>query len=240
MAGPLTILHLYPEQMNLYGDRGNVLALVQRARWRGITAEVISAGVGDVIPWDQVNLIFMGGGEDTHQAQIADDFLGLADPLIDRLNHGVPMLAICGAYQLMGKHYVTADGRRLPGIGYFDVWTEPGTTRAIGDVVVEAELPIVPVTLVGFENHGGRTFLGPSAQPLARVRLGQGNNGQDGTEGTIRGHAIGTYLHGSLLPKNPHLTDLLLGWALNTDLSPLDSETEWEAHRMIVARAQNH
>lgn len=238
------MLYLYPEHMNLYGDRGNVLALAQRARWRGIPTQITEREIAEPIEWNSVDLVFMGGGEDTHQARIADDFLAIGSELSARLNDGLPMLAICGAYQLLGRYYKTADGHDLPGVGFLDVWTEPGPGRAIGDVVTETDLPISPSSLVGFENHGGRTFLGDAASPLGRVRLGQGNNGQDGTEGAIQQRVIGTYLHGSLLPKNPHLADLLLTWALarqgsNELLEPLSADEEMQAHEAIVARSRN-
>ncbi|MCY0877360.1 MAG: glutamine amidotransferase [Firmicutes bacterium] len=240
---PLKLLHLYPEEMNLYGDRGNVLALTRRAEWRGLTVEVISRGAGQLVDWDTVDLVFMGGGEDSHQARIVDDFLRLGEALVPRLEQGLPMLAICGAFQLLGQSYETADGQTLPGLGFFDAWTEAGRVRAIGDVVSKTELAVEPPTIVGFENHGGLTYLGSSSQPLGRVLLGRGNNGKDGTEGAVKNHVIGTYLHGSLLPKNPHLTDLLLSWALRyrgvaQELPPLDTELEWTAHGVIVSRAK--
>ncbi|MHB1611961.1 MAG: type 1 glutamine amidotransferase, partial [Sulfobacillus sp.] len=229
--------------MNLYGDRGNVIALVHRAGRRGIDVEVVAGELGKPIEWQHVDLVFMGGGEDSHQSRIAEDFLLRAPELTRRLDDGIPMLAICGAYQLLGHYYRTVDGQKLPGIGYLDVTTEPGRPRAIGDVVCETALPIVPATLVGFENHGGRTFLGSGATPLATIYRGQGNNGQDHTEGAMKLHTIGTYLHGSLLPKNPHLTDLLLSWAVDPsgslmDLAPMDMSLEMKAHELIVARGE--
>lgn len=238
------ILHLYPEHMNLYGDRGNVLALTQRARWRGVPVQVLYRGVGEFVDWDNVDLVFMGGGEDTHQERIADDFLTMGPELNEKLLEGLPMLAICGGYQLLGRYYQTAEGNKLPGIGFLDIWTESGQGRAIGDVVIDTDLPITPTSVVGFENHGGRTFLGKEARALGHVRLGQGNNGEDGTEGAVQNHVIGTYLHGSLLPKNPHLADLLLSWSLmrggsSEALQLLKTEEEMAAHQTIVARALN-
>ncbi len=235
------ILHLYPNHMNLYGDRGNVIALQHRAALRGIAVDVINVEPGDPIAWSDVDLIFMGGGEDSHQARIAEDFLRRATELTAVLEDGIPMLAICGAYQLLGHYYRTVEGQKLPGIGYLDVTTEAGRPRATGDVVAKTTLAISPESLVGFENHGGRTFLGPGVVPLGTVELGQGNNGQDQTEGGIRQHTIGTYLHGSLLPKNPHLTDLLLGWALNPGesssiLDPVAMDLELKAHGVILNR----
>lgn len=241
--GRLNILHLYPETMNLYGDRGNVLALARRAQWRGIPVSVHKREAGEPFDWQAVDLVFMGGGEDSHQSRIAADFLALGPELIAHLAEGLPMLAICGGYQLLGRYYKTAKGEELPGLGFLDVWTEPGTGRATGDVVTQTELGIEPATLVGFENHGGRTFLGPSTNPLGRVKRGQGNNGTDGTEGAVKGHVIGTYLHGSLLPKNPQLADLFLLWALQHQsiderLTPLSADEEMAAHRAMVERAR--
>lgn len=239
----LTIAHLYPEQMNLYGDRGNVLALIRRAEWRGIGVTVLAVDIGE--SWDpaDADLLFMGGGEDSHQVRVAPDFQRLGERLTAAFERGIPMLAICGAYQLLGRYYETADGRRLAGIGWFAAHTEAGTGRAIGDAVVETVLPVEPRTVVGFENHGGRTYLQPTQQEFARVRLGKGNNGRDGGEGAVRDHVIGTYLHGSLLPKNPHLTDLLLQWALAShgqpsDLSTLPSDIEFAAHAVIRDRGR--
>lgn len=240
----LNILHLYPEQMNLYGDRGNVLALSQRARWREIPSAIVTREVGEPIDWDMVDLVFMGGGEDTHQSLIAADFVEMAPELVARLQDGMPMLAICGAFQLLGRSYQAADGRELPGIGFLDAYTKAGTKRAIGDVVVQTTLDIKPRTLVGFENHGGRTYLGAATQRLGVVQLGQGNNGVDQSEGAVQDHVIGTYLHGSLLPKNPHLADLLLSWALayrgfDDLLEPLPSHEEMAAHQVVLARRRN-
>lgn len=237
----LVLGHLYPEHMNLYGDRGNLLALSRRAQWRGIEVEVATIEVGQ--PWDPTvfDLLFMGGGEDTHQAYIVNDFLSHRDSLLGAFSEGVPMLAICGAYQLLGEDYRTADGSRLEGIGWFSAHTEAGSPRLIGDVVLESTLGVAPSTLVGFENHGGRTFLDAGMAPLGRVLLGSGNNGNDGTEGAVRHHVMGTYLHGSLLPKNPHLADLLLTWALgvrgqDVTLAPLPADDEMMAHAVIVQR----
>lgn len=243
MTGRLNILHLFSDSMNLYGDRGNVLVLAQRARWRGINTTVISHEMGQPIDWAVIDLVFMGGGEDTHQSRIAEDFLAMGVELCTRLKDGLPMLAICGAYQLLGNYYKTQDGKELPGLGFFDVWTEPGKNRAIGDVVTETTLALTPSTLVGFENHSGRTYLGEGAIPLGKVIRGQGNNGVDGTEGAMQVRVLGSYLHGSLLPKNPHLADLLVSWALDWQgvsipLSPLGGDEEMAAHQTILARVR--
>ena len=242
-AEVMRIGHLYPDQMNLYGDRGNVLALVRRMEWRGLRVEVVPILAGGEVDWDSFSILFMGGGEDSHQVHIAEDFRQRGSDLLPRLERGLPMLAICGAYQLLGEEYVTNDGRHLPGLGFFDVRTVPGTTRKIGNVVCAVEgVDLSPATLVGFENHGGLTYLGPGATPLACVRTGAGNNGTDGTEGVVKRHAVGTYLHGSLLPKNPHLADRLIAWALqyrglDDTLPPLLDTWEEQAHQVIVDRS---
>ena len=235
----LTIGWLYPDLMNIYGDRGNILTLCQRARWRGLEARVLSLGKGEARGIDEVDVFFFGGGQDREQALVTDDLLETkAAPLASAVHEGAVVLAVCGGYQLLGRHYQTADGERLPGIGLLDVHTEAGPRRCIGDVVVEADpaLGLDPPTLVGFENHSGRTFLGETARPLGRVRRGSGNNGADGTEGVVCGNLIGTYLHGSLLPKNPHLADLVIERALGRRLEPLDDGLELAAHRRVLER----
>jgi CobQ-like glutamine amidotransferase family enzyme len=238
--------HLYADLLNLYADRGNVISLRRRCEWRGIAFEVVPFGVGDRIAPGSVDLAFMGGGQDGDQAFLADDLFRVkAEGLRGLVADGVPLLAVCGSYQLLGHYYDPATGPRLPGLGIFDLHTaHPGVqaTRCIGNVVVEwDDAPRhVPRTVVGFENHGGRTWLGPGATPFARVVTGFGNNGKDQTEGIIVGNAIGTYMHGSLLPKNPHLSDRLIALALDptgaTDLEPLDDAVEWRAHRTVLRR----
>ena len=238
--------HLYADLLNLYADRGNVVTLRRRCEWRGIDFDVVALGIGDRVAPDMYDLLFMGGGQDGDQAFLADDLFRMkADGLRGAVADGVPLLAVCGSYQLLGHHYDPASGPRLAGLGIFDVHTvHPGPVarRCIGNVV--AEWPGAPEgaprTLVGFENHGGRTWLGPGATPLARIITGHGNNGEDRTEGIVVANAIGTYLHGSLLPKNPHLADRLIAMALDrsgaTALEPLDDEVEWRAHESVLAR----
>lgn len=242
--GAIRIGHLYPRDMNLYGDRGNVLALCQRLAWRGIQAEVVPIEVGSAVDWDDLALLFMGGGEDAHQVHIAEDFLQRGEAILPRLERGLPMLAICGAYQLLGREYVTTDNRHVPGLGFLDVHTEAGSSRMIGNVASTVTAPALGMqTLVGFENHAGKTYLGPSAVALAEVQTGSGNNGSDRTEGVVRGHVVGSYLHGSLLPKNPNLADCLLTWALEyirhgegSELSLLDDDWEDMAHAAALQR----
>jgi CobQ-like glutamine amidotransferase family enzyme len=235
-----TIGWLYPDLMNIYGDRGNILTLAQRARWRGLEAEVLPLGKGTAAGMDRVDVFFFGGGQDREQALVFDDLVETkAAALVEAVARGAAVLAVCGGYQLLGHHYRTATGERYPGIGLLDVFTEPGPRRCIGNVVVETNpaLGLRPATLVGFENHSGRTFLGEGVQPLGRVRTGHGNNGEDGTEGAVSGSLFGTYLHGSLLPKNPHLADLIIGRALGATLQPLDDSLELAAHEAVLARA---
>jgi CobQ-like glutamine amidotransferase family enzyme len=241
----LRIAHLYPFQMNIYGDRGNILTLVQRARWRGIDVEVDGIDIGQRADFRAYDLVFFGGGQDSNQALIAEDFLRKGPALKEAVEEGLVVLAICGGYQLMGRSFRTHTGAEMPGIGLLDAWTVGGKKRLIGNVVVEwADAPQdAPTrTIVGFENHSGRTFLGPGCRPLGRVRVGYGNNAQDRTEGAVYRYAIGCYLHGSLLPKNPHLADYLLLAALRRRygpevvLAPLDDRLEWQAHRAMLRR----
>jgi CobQ-like glutamine amidotransferase family enzyme len=235
----VTIGWLYPDLMNIYGDRGNILTLVQRARWRGLEARVLELGKGAGDGIADVDVLFFGGGQDKEQALVYDDLLETkAVPLAQAIHDGAAVLAVCGGYQLFGHYYQTAEGERLPGIGLLDVRTEAGRVRCIGDVVVEPDpgLGLDPPSLVGFENHSGRTFLGEGVRPLGRVVMGRGNNGEDGTEGAVSGNLVGTYLHGSLLPKNPHLADLILERALTRRLDPLDDSLELTAHARVRER----
>lgn len=239
-----TIGWLYADLMNIYGDRGNILTLLKRAEWRGLTANVIELGRGPSTQLDDVDVFFFGGGQDREQALVYEDLIELKqEPLEKAVAEGAVVLAVCGGYQLLGHYYQTAEGERFPGIGLIDVHTEAGKKRFIGDVVVDATIEgLQPTTLVGFENHSGRTYLGAGARPLGKVRMGSGNNGSDGMEGCLQGGVIGTYLHGSLLPKNPHLADYLIRRALSrrglAELSPLDDSIELAAHARILQRAQ--
>lgn len=245
--------HLYGDLLNLYADRGNIITLRQRCAWRGIELDVRQIGMAEVFHPGGFDMLFIGGGQDGDQRFMAEDLFRLkADGLRGALADGVPMLVVCGGYQLCGHYYQPAEGPRLPGLGLFDLHTvHPGqrVQRCIGNVVVEwtddgqgsGPEGGGRRTLVGFENHGGRTYLGPGARPLGRVLRGFGNNAQDGTEGAVVHHAYGTYLHGSLLPKNPHLADHLLLLALRrrrpgATLAPLDDALEWRAHDVMVQR----
>lgn len=236
----LTICWLYGSTMNIYGDRGNVLALAQRCRWRGIEAEVVTLGVGEPLEAGRYDLFFWGGGQDREQVAVAADISGpKGEVLRAEVEAGVPLLAVCGGYQLLGRFYRPHDGPELPGIGLFDAWTIAGNERFIGNIVVDSD---EFGEVVGFENHSGRTYLGPGARPLGRVRIGRGNNGEDGTEGCRYRNAIGCYLHGALLPKNPAIADFLIAAALRrrygeVTLSPLDDTIEAAARAVAVQRA---
>ena len=234
-----TVGWLYPDLMSIYGDRGNIVTLLQRARWRGLDAHLLELGKGDAAGIDEVDVFFFGGGQDREQALVYDDLIETkAVHMAAAVQDGAAVLAVCGGLQLLGHYYETATGEHLPGIGMIDVRTEAGSERSIGDVVVEADasLGLEPSTLVGFENHSGRTYLGEGVRPLGRVLRGGGNNREDGTEGVARGNVFGTYLHGSLLPKNPHLADLIISRALQRRLEPLDDALELAAHHRIVER----
>jgi len=239
----LRLVHLYPDLMSVYGDRGNVLALVRRAEWRGIDVEVSLLSIGDELDPSEADLIFFGGGQDREQEVVSPDFLRQKGQAVrEAVEDGAALLSVCGGYQLLGTSYTTVDGQQLPGAGLFDVRSVPGPKRHIGNVLIETDLDGQRRTLVGFENHSGRTYLGPGVQPLGKTIVGAGNNGEDGTEGSVYRGAIGCYLHGSLLPKNPWLADRLLAIALRhrlgepTNLEPLDDRLEEEAHQAVAAR----
>lgn len=238
----LRVCHLYPQDMNIYGDRGNVLTLVRRASWRGVDVEVRTVDVGERIPADDVDVLFAGGGQDNQQVAVARDLRGPnGDILRELAEQDAPMLLVCGTYQLFGHYFRTGEGQELPGIGLFDMHTRAGPRRMIGDTLVSAELDGAATTLVGFENHSGQTFLGSDCRPLGRVIVGGGNNGRDGGEGAVYRQVHGTYLHGPVLPKNPWLADRLIAAGLRRrghaePLAPLDDSIERTAHRMIADR----
>jgi CobQ-like glutamine amidotransferase family enzyme len=238
----LVIGHLYPELLNIYGDRGNILALARRAEWRGVgRVDVRPVAAGQPLDPSELDILCIGGGEDRKQALAARDLQRHAGRLREAVEDGLVVLAVCGGYQLLGAYYQPGEGERLPGAGILDAHTvaAPGRPRLIGNAVVESELG----TIVGFENHGGRTYLGPGARPLGRVLVGGGNNGEDRGEGAVYRNCVGTYLHGSLLPKNPAFCDALLRWALArrhgpVDLPALDDELEERAHAAAGRRAR--
>ncbi len=238
MTATLRVCSLYPELMNIYADRGNIAVLRARCEWRGLGFEHSGVTVGDALDPDSADLFYIGGGQDRDQALVARD---MADTKRDALHAAAArdavVLAVCGGYQLLGHSYVMGD-EELPGVGLVDLRTvrEPGE-RLIGNCAIEADLGSGPRVIAGFENHGGRTYLGAGERPLGRVLKGHGNNGGDGLEGVHRGTVIGTYLHGPLLPKNVWLADRLIELALGVELDPLDDRMEEAAHASALRAA---
>jgi lipid II isoglutaminyl synthase (glutamine-hydrolysing) len=238
--------HLYPDYLNIYADRGNIAVLARRAALRGHELEVRAVGLGDLLDPGAHDLLYVGGGQDREQALIAPDLAAKADALHAAHTRGVALLAVCGGYQLLGRGYRGRDGSFMPGAGLFPHETVAGDSRMIGDVLLECELdPGARRPLAGFENHAGRTLLDDGAEPLGRVVYGFGNDGASGKEGCRLGNALGTYLHGPLLPRNPWLADWLLGRALAhagtgepPTLAPLTDELEAEAFRVSAERAR--
>jgi CobQ-like glutamine amidotransferase family enzyme len=233
----LRLLALYPDQMNIYADRGNILFLRRRCEWRGIGFEYVASGSGESFDPAAHDLVYIGGGQDRDQRMVARDMLSTKrDGLAAAVEDGAVVLAVCGGYQLLGHSYQLGD-ERIPGLGLADLETvrEPGP-RLIGNVAIEVDLGGGPRVVAGFENHGGRTHLGEGAEPLGRVVKGFGNNGEDGQEGVRRLNMFGTYLHGPLLPKNAWLADRLIQLALarhagaEPELAPLDDALEAAAH----------
>jgi lipid II isoglutaminyl synthase (glutamine-hydrolysing) len=233
----LRLLALYPEQMNIYADRGNILFLRHRCEWRGISFSYAAAGPGERLDPSAHDLIYIGGGQDRDQRVVAVDLVdSKRQDLASAVDDGAVLLAVCGGYQLLGHSYQLGE-ERIAGLGLADLETvrEPGE-RLIGNVAIEADLGTGPQLIAGFENHGGRTYLGNDAKPLGKVVKGFGNNGRDGLEGVRRDNLIGTYLHGPLLPKNAWLADRLIQLALGRregsepELAPLDDSLEAAAH----------
>ncbi len=245
MTGVPTVrlCHLFPHEMNIYADRGNIAVFARRLEWRGLRLEITEAGPGDPIDPGAHDLYYLGGGQDRDQRIVAHDLAATkADALRSAADDGAAFLWVCGGIQLAGAGYTDADGHRLPGVGILDVDTDAGDGRLIGDLVIDATLDGETRTVVGYENHGGRTTLGPAARPLGRVVTGHGNDGVSGVEGAVQQRVIGTYLHGPLLPKNPWLADTVLRWSLDhagaaTELADIDDTLEDRAHAVAVGRA---
>lgn len=284
----LNLAYLYPDIMNLYADRGNVIALSKRCEWHGINLAIDKISLGGIIEAQKYDLVFIGGGQDKEQRLVCNDLAGKKEALTELAEDGGVMLAVCGGYQLFGRYYRPADAPELPGLGILDIETVAGNRRLIGNVVVETDFADCfnagdletsglkletrfqrlekhqmnqvsrgpkgrtslehldagfGLILVGFENHSGKTYLGSGVKPLGRVRIGFGNNGEDGTEGAVYKNVFGTYLHGSLLPKNPWFTDHLIKLALErrygeAELRQLDDGLEMAAHQAAIARAR--
>lgn len=233
----LKIYHMYPDLLNLYGDLGNVTALYQRCLWRGIKVEVVGFSMNHEAPLEDGDLFFIGGGSDRGQNIVYSHLLKYREEMEDLIEDGAPVLAICGGYQLLGEKYIDANGNDVPGLGIFDYHTKSEEGRLIGNIIIKNSLGLEPETLVGFENHGGRTY--HDHQPLGKVIVGYGNNGKNQEEGMVYQNCIGTYLHGPLLPKNPHLADYLILKALERkynikELSSISDKEEYSAHDKVL------
>lgn len=240
----LIVGYLYGDLMNIYGDTGNIIALQKRGEWRGIDVKIINVSIGNHIPTSevgtQIDLFFFGGGQDQAQELVAKDLLtsGKGKIIKQEVERGVPLLSICGGYQLLGEYYKPHKGPKLTGAGLFPAYTLASYDRMIGNIIIESMFG----KLVGFENHSGKTHLKKGAIPLGMVIKGFGNNGKDKTEGCLYKNAVGCYMHGSLLPKNPKLADWLLQKALEIkygkkiELEPLDDSLETQAHQKAISR----
>jgi hypothetical protein len=249
----LAIGWLYPELMSTYGDRGNIIVLQKRCEWRDINVEIVSIDFSTTTKeLRTMNLVFGGGAQDRQQSILIDDLRKNKGPILkEMINNGIPGLFVCGSPQLLGHYYMTGEGEKLEGLGIFDMVSKhfgKNKPRCIGNIVgkIDNRFKIYDLgfrnTVVGFENHGGRTYLGKGVEPFARVLVGNGNNGEDGTEGAVFKNCIATYSHGPFLPKNPHIADWLIAKALEVKykkiipLEPLDDSLEWQAHDYMLRR----
>lgn len=229
----LVIVHLYPDLLLSYGDRGNVMTLARRAGWRGFSVQVIEVSRGDRLP-PHADLVVIGGGSDRIQSAVESDLVHRHGPIASLVANGAVVFGVCGGYQLLGHHYVGTDGYAIEGLGLLDVVTVAGRDRIVGPLSASGRFDGTRIAMVGFQNHAGRTTLGSEAVALAHVSRGQGNNGLDGTEGAVQGTVLGTYLHGPVLPTAPQLADGLLARALvrvtgGGPLQPLDDAAELRA-----------
>ncbi len=235
----ISIAHLYPKYMNLYGDIGNIITLKSRCMRRGIEVEFDEINSGDKI--SNHDLYFIGGGQDKQQEEVVNELFSHKSELTSQMNDGAVFLGICGGYQLFGHYYQPHGKDKLKGLSLMDAYTVAGSKRFIGNVTIETDF-LTPQTLVGFENHSGLTYLQGNTKPLGKVIVGNGNNGKDGFEGGRYKNVFGTYLHGSLLPKNPHFADYLISLALEKrygekiEPAPLDDTLEWEAHNSVIRK----
>lgn len=235
----LTIAHLYPVEMNIYGDRGNVLTLCKRMEWRGIRPTVVDIGVGDAFDPAATDILFSGGGQDRGQMAVGHDLQARAAALNDAADAGLVMLLVCGTYQLFGRHFLTLEGHEIPGIGVFKAGTVGSTQRLIGNVTIDTPWG----QMVGFENHSGQTTLDPGQFPLGQVVKGSGNNATDRVEGAVHHNVHGTYLHGPVLPRNPAFADHLILTAMRRrydveKLEPLDDTLERAAAQVVMDAAR--
>ena len=233
----ITIGHLYPDLLNLYGDRGNIQCMMKRCQWRGIEAETVEFQLEDNIDFSTLDIVLLGGGSDREQMLVCDRLRSIQKDFKDYVEDNGVVIAVCGGYQLLGHYYDTDDGR-IEGLSLVDLYTEQGSPRLIDNIVLENHKFSLPI--VGFENHGGRTYIGDN-EPFGKVLYGNGNNGEDKSEVVLYKNVVGTYLHGPLLPKNPHICDYLIANALErkygkAELAPLDDSQEIEANRYIYDR----
>lgn len=242
----LNICHFYPDLLNLYGDRGNIIALTKRCQWRDIEVKVESISIGDSFVYDKYDIIFIGGGQDYEQTIIQDDLMkGKRKDIVEAVESGKVFIGICGGFQLLGKYYKTSDGKEIECLGALNIWTHGNDTRLIGNLIYEVDFLKTkdnPGYVVGFENHSGKTYLGDGVKPLGKVIKGHGNNGEDGFEGAVYKNTFCSYSHGSLLPKNPALADHFITLALLNKypdfqgLISLDDELENLALNSLIKR----
>ena len=238
----LKICHLYPDILNLYGDRGNIICMQKRMQWRGIQTEIAEVSVGDKLNYDDYDIFFVGGGQDFEQGVLLDDLAkGKSEEIIHAVDEEKVFLAICGGYQMLGNYYKTWDGKECNFIGALDLYTVGAKERMIGNYMYQCDETDNGIVVVGFENHSGKTYLGDKVRPMGKVLSGHGNNGEDGTEGARYKNVFATYSHGSLLPKNPKLADYILKTALkrkypDISLEELDDKFENNAHDYMEKR----
>ena len=256
----LNICHLYPDLMDTYGDMGNIITIRKRCEWRGIKTTITSVSVNESLNTHDFDFYFFGGGQDKAQEIVAKDLHNIAQHLRKSIDKGAVLLSICGGYQLLQNYFKTKDGKKLEGLGIFDAHTVGSHDRMIQNLLIKINSDLqseiksnysaikqfnnLTMNLVGFENHSGKTYLGKNTKPLGTVIKGAGNNGEDKTEGAIFKNAFGCYLHGSLLPKNPHFADFLISKALErrygiVKLKPLDDTIEWQAHKQAILRIKD-
>jgi len=234
---------LYPDRMRINGDYGNLLVFSNRCRWRGISVETHTLLPGDTMPADFFDILLFGGGQDRRQQTfVADDMIkSKAGGIRQAVEGGMVVLATGGGYQMSGRFFATGENARIPGLGLLDMWTVDSEDQISGDIIIDTDF-LKPRTMVGFESHSGKTYLGGADMPLGRRVIGQGNNGEDAFEGCRSRTVFGTYLHGPILPRNPHFTDHLIHLALDRrygdiPLAPLDDSLEWEAHQSVLVQS---
>jgi hypothetical protein len=242
----MRVAHLYPNLMNIYADRGNIIALDRHCSWRGIDFEVDQYGPGEDFDWMEYDFFYLGGGQDREQQLVCQDLRHKGAALPEAVDSGAVLLAVCGGYQLLGDYYLTAAGEHMEGVGLFRAHTIAGTKRCIGNVVIDSVIGGEKMILTGFENHAGKTYLDSGQKPFGTVVSGYGNNSEDKTEGIIYRNAIGTYLHGPLLPKNPVLVEYLILQSLRhrhgdevEPLQPIDHRLEDAARATALKIARN-